>query len=169
MTAPRHANYETYRRRQALGDELPWVRPSELARRQLPRPVVLVNGAFDLLHSNHMRVLFAARAKARGGTVICAMDSDERVRQAKGPGRPILSWVERATMMQYMPVDFLVEIDSEADFKALVRAVKPDFRVQGAEYRGRTSRFPSLRKIFVANRGVHTSELIKRCKTVERI
>lgn len=142
-------------------DELEWKRVSDFKGLVLPRPVVLVNGSFDLLHSGHMKMIFAARDKA--ATLICAMDSDLRVRDQKGVGRPILTWIERAVALNYMPLDYLVEIETNKDFKQLIRFLKPDLRVQGGEYQSHTSAFPEIPKMFVRSWGLHTSTIIQRC------
>jgi len=48
---------------------------------------VFVNGTFDLLHEGHIALL--EYAKTLGETLAVAIDSDERVKQLKGPDRPI--------------------------------------------------------------------------------
>jgi len=150
-----------YFHRERQQDEVEWLRPQALASLTLRSPVVLINGAFDILHAPHMRMIFAARHKA--GTLICALDSDERVRKAKGPERPILSFIERATCLNFMPVDYIIEIKSEADMNRLVEIVKPDLHVQGAEYREQTSRF-KIPKMLIREGMVHTTQLIDRIR-----
>lgn len=144
-------------------DTLPWARPSELRGVTLPRPVILLNGAFDVFHSGHAKLCFAARRRARRGTVIIAMDSDLRVNR-KGIGRPVQSYAERSAMLRYMPVDYLVEIDSDADMRELVAACRPDYRMQGSDYLGRRSAFPGVPKLFVRGTGMRTSTIIERAK-----
>lgn len=67
------------------------------ARVRQRRPI-LVTGVFDLLHSEHRRFLEAARNLAdREHTIlVVGLESDVRVRQMKGEGRPIHSQVQRA-------------------------------------------------------------------------
>lgn len=144
--------------------EKSWVRPEEFKNMVLRLPVVLINGAFDLLHCGHLRVIALARHKAGSGTVIVALDSDDRVAGNKGPGRPILSWIERAAMFNYLPVDIIVEIEDDEDMKTLIEGVQPDLRVQGGDYARHSSKFPGVKKIFVSNRGAHTSEIIRRIR-----
>src|SRR5690606_14015599 len=57
------------------------------------RPAV-VTGAFDILHVGHVRYLKSVRA--RGFPLVVGVESDERVRAWKGPGRPINPAEERA-------------------------------------------------------------------------
>ena len=152
-------NYYIARERQ--DEELPWVRPGDLSTLALPRPVVVVNGAFDLLHAGHMKVIFAARKRA--GTVIVAMDSDERVAR-KGTGRPILRFPERARALEFMPVDYIVEINNDKDMARLLSATKCDLRVQGFEYRGRPTKFPDIPKCFVRVGAMSTTKIVDRIK-----
>lgn len=143
-----------------------WARPADFSHLQLARPVVLCNGAFDLLHFGHMRVLWQAKLRSR--TLVVALDSDYRVHTAKGVGRPVMTYVERATTLAYMQPDYIVEIGSEADMKELVAVLRPDFRVQGADYLDKPTRFPKVRRLFV-RRGegdMSSSDIVRRCHEV---
>ena len=144
-------------------EEVEWMRPKEFKGLDLPRPVVLVNGAFDILHSGHMKIIFQARE--RGLTLVAAIDSDRRVAR-KGPGRPVQTFVERATAMNYMPVDYVVEIDTDRDMGDLMRSLKPDLRVQGWDYRDKDTKFPEVPKCYVREGSMRTSKIIERCKKV---
>ena len=48
---------------------------------------VFVNGTFDILHLGHLALL--NYAKSLGDKLFVAIDSDERVKQLKGPTRPV--------------------------------------------------------------------------------
>lgn len=152
-----------FQHREASKEDVPWVRPADLAKRELKRPVVLIGGAFDLLHRSHMRLIFAAREKAEGGTLIVALDSDRKVKAEKGTLRPVLDWVERATTLNYMPVDLVVEIDGKEDMDSLIASAKPDLRVLGMEYRAsrKNSRY-ATRTMLVRAGSIHTSEIVRR-------
>ena len=157
------ARYRAYNLcHQRVEDEVPWLRLADLKEAEplLPRPIVLCNGAFDLLHLGHMRLLFAAHN--HGATVIVGLDSNRKVKALKGEGRPVQSWQRRATTLNYMPVDAVVEIDTDEDFKTLVRTIKPDLRVLSSEYLGHRSRIRSVPVLYVQDRGDHTSDLISR-------
>lgn len=165
----RQRNFKAFQHRQSTIDEVTWLRPTDFALLKLPRPIVLINGAFDLLHRSHMRLIFAAAEKAEGGTLVCALDSDRKIREEKGLGRPILDWVERATTLNFMPINALTEIDSDEDMKTLVAGLRPDLRVLGMEYRAKPSRF-NVKTMLVRAGNIHTSELVKRAAkaTLER-
>lgn len=140
-------------------DIVPWVRIADFRKLELPRPIVLVNGAFDLLHSGHLKILWHARKHSK--ILLVALDSDQKIKQHKGVERPLLTWVERATALSYLPVDYIVEIENDGDFVELVNTVEPDLRVLGAEYRGRRSRV-DVKTMFVQGSGMHSSTLVER-------
>src|SRR5262249_43912606 len=61
----------------------------------LPRPVVLTNGVFDLLHRGH--VTYLAQARSLGASLVVAMNSDRSVKLlGKGDDRPINMQADRA-------------------------------------------------------------------------
>lgn len=148
-------------------DELPWLRPEDFRDLDLPRPVVLINGAYDLLHSGHWKIITRARRKA--GTLICALDSDQRVSR-KDPRRPIQTFIERATMLGYTPIDYLCEIDTDRDMYQLVRSARPDLRVQGCEYRNQPSKYPWVPKAYISGMGRTGARIgMSTTKLVDRI
>ncbi|MBE1457016.1 cytidyltransferase-like protein [Nocardiopsis terrae] len=59
----------------------------------LERPAV-VTGVFDVLHVGHVR--FLRSIAERGLPLVVGIESDERVRAWKGPGRPVNPDAERA-------------------------------------------------------------------------
>jgi len=138
-----------------------WVRPDELAKLALGRPVVLINGAFDLLHPGHIRLIAEARRRAK--TLVAALDSDRKVGEAKGPGRPILTWIERATALGYLGIDYIIEVASQADMDEIIVSGKINFRVQGGDYEGRPTRYPAVPKFFV-RQSIHTSDIVERIR-----
>jgi cytidyltransferase-like protein len=145
-----------------------WLRVSDCGTFDFPRPAVFVNGTFDLLHTSHMRLLHhAAGKKGARGCLVVAMDGDQRVKALKGSARPIQSWVERATALSWMPIDYLVEFGSDAELAEIVAGVAPDLRVTGGDKLtdpGFWPGSPDLRTMLVQEHGVHTSELIERCR-----
>lgn len=57
------------------------------ALRKEGKIIVLVTGVFDLLHEEHKR--FLKKAKKVGDVLIVGVESDVRVKQMKGEGRPV--------------------------------------------------------------------------------
>lgn len=97
-----------------------------------------------------------------------ALDSDRKINNLKGPGRPIMCFAERAAALGFMDVHFVVEIANEEDMKLLMVNLKPSFRIQGEDYLEHESRF-KVPKFFVhrPKKSLSTSEIIKRCKLVK--
>jgi D-glycero-beta-D-manno-heptose 1-phosphate adenylyltransferase len=113
-----------------------------LSREQLRRQVeewrrsgeriTLSNGGFDLLHVGHVRYLSAA--KALGGKLVVAINSDESVRALKGPGRPIMPEHERAEIVSALADVDAVVIFPEPDVRAIIREIRPDIQAKGTDY-----------------------------------
>ena len=94
--------------------------------------ITLANGAFDLLHVGHVRYLHGA--KALGGKLVVAVNSDESVRVLKGPGRPILPEAERAEIVAALADVDAVTIFAEPDVRAIIREIRPDIQAKGTDY-----------------------------------
>ena len=60
--------------------------------------VVLVNGAFDMLHVGHLRYLAGAREHA--DHLVAAVNSDASVRGSKGDTRPVIPEAERVEILR---------------------------------------------------------------------
>jgi len=153
------------------------IRPREDAvrwRAAQAGPVVFTNGVFDLLHIGHLTVLEAARAE--GGALVVGVNSDDSVRRlAKGDDRPLVPWPERARVLAALAcVDCVVPFE-EATPLELIRALRPDVLVKGADYAleeivgaadvtgwgGRVVRIPLVA-------GKSTTDLIRRLREKER-
>jgi rfaE bifunctional protein nucleotidyltransferase chain/domain len=94
--------------------------------------VTLANGCFDLLHVGHVRYLHAA--KALGGRLIVAVNSDESVRNLKGEGRPLMPAQERAEIVAALAAVDAVVIFPEKDVRALIKEIHPDVHAKGTDY-----------------------------------
>ncbi|MGA7460060.1 MAG: adenylyltransferase/cytidyltransferase family protein, partial [Candidatus Korobacteraceae bacterium] len=73
-------------------------------------------------------------AKALGGKLIVAMNSDASVRQIKGGGRPFMPEQERAEIVAALADVDAVVIFDEPDVRALIREVRPDVQAKGTDY-----------------------------------
>jgi D-glycero-beta-D-manno-heptose 1-phosphate adenylyltransferase len=94
--------------------------------------ITLANGGFDLLHVGHVRYLRAA--KALGGKLVVAINSDESVRALKGEGRPIMPANERAEIVAALADVDAVIIFPELDVRAIIREIRPDIQAKGTDY-----------------------------------
>ncbi len=158
---PRAARAKRLTQAQAL-------RVRERARRRGLR-VVFTNGCFDLLHVGHVR--FLERARALGELLIVAVNEDASVRRLKGAGRPLVPARQRAEVLAGLAsVDWVVVFGGDTP-RALIRALRPDVLVKGAEWAlaeiagaqevlaagGRVVRLPQLR-------GVRTTRILARAR-----
>ena len=98
--------------------------------------IVLTNGCFDLLHVGHIRYLRGA--KALGGKLIVAVNSDESVRRIKGERRPLMPVNERAEIVAALSDVDAVVIFNEPDVRALIREIRPDVQAKGTDYTSET-------------------------------
>jgi D-glycero-beta-D-manno-heptose 1-phosphate adenylyltransferase len=94
--------------------------------------IILTNGCFDLLHVGHVRYLHGA--KALGGRLVVAINSDESVREVKGAGRPLMPQEERAEIVAALEDVDAVVVFSEPDVRALIREIRPDVQAKGTDY-----------------------------------
>ena len=101
-----------------------------------PRPVgnklVFTNGCFDLLHPGHIRTLEAARKL--GDVLVVGLNSDNGVRQLKGPGRPIFPERERAEILAALECVDAVVIFDELTPQKTIAALLPDVLVKGGDW-----------------------------------
>ncbi len=100
--------------------------------RRTGESVTLANGNFDLLHVGHVRYLRGA--KALGGKLVVAINSDESVRTLKGEGRPIMPEQERAEIVAALADVDAVVVFPELDVRALIRELHPDIQAKGTDY-----------------------------------
>ena len=94
--------------------------------------ITLANGNFDLLHVGHVRYLSAA--KALGGKLVVAINTDSSVRALKGDGRPVMPENERAEIVSALADVDAVVVFSEPDVRAIIREIHPDIQAKGTDY-----------------------------------
>jgi len=100
---------------------------------QLPHPWVFTNGVFDVLHRGH--VLYLAQARALGGSLIVALNTDASVRRlGKGADRPLNAQDDRAVVMAGQQAVSLVTWFEEDTPESLIAEIRPDILVKGGDY-----------------------------------
>lgn len=103
------------------------------ARRRTGQRIAFTNGCFDILHVGHVQYLTEARAQA--DCLVLGLNTDASVRALKGPGRPVNPAEARAAVLAALPfVDYLIQFDDPTPIE-LIRAIRPDVLVKGADYR----------------------------------
>lgn len=94
--------------------------------------LVFTNGVFDLLHVGHVRYL--AQARALGDALLVAINSDQTVRELKGPDRPVFNHLERAEILAALRfVDYVTIFDNISP-RSLITKLLPDVLVKGGDY-----------------------------------
>ena len=94
--------------------------------------VVLVNGAFDVLHVGHLRYLAAAHAC--GDRLVVAVNSDFSVQLSKGELRPIIPETERVEILSHLwMVDRICLFDNTTVSPVLER-LQPQVHAKGTDY-----------------------------------
>ena len=97
------------------------------------RKIVFTNGVFDILHRGHIDYL--SKSKSFGDVLIIGLNSDASVKRLKGPDRPYQKQNDRAAILLALKaVDFVVIFPEDTPDK-LIRLVKPDVLVKGADYK----------------------------------
>ncbi len=98
---------------------------------------VVVNGSFDILHLGHLRLLEYARSFPQS-FVLVLTDSDRRIRELKGPERPIHNEYERCSFLFALKsVDRVETFDSDEELERLIKEFEPDVMVKGSDYKGK--------------------------------
>jgi D-glycero-beta-D-manno-heptose 1-phosphate adenylyltransferase len=97
------------------------------------KPLVFTNGVFDVLHRGHVSYLQAA--KALGGSLIVALNSDASARRlGKGPDRPLNTALDRAFVIAALGcVDAVMLFEEDTPY-ALIEQLRPDIIVKGGDY-----------------------------------
>lgn len=96
---------------------------------------VWVNGAFDVLHIGHIRLLEYA---ASLGTVRVGLDTDQRIKENKGKDRPYNTLQDRIAFISSIRfVDSVVTFDSNEELIDEIKNYQPHIMVIGDDYKYR--------------------------------
>ncbi|MCH9609397.1 MAG: Bifunctional protein HldE [Chlamydiales bacterium] len=113
------------------------IQPEDLEKkceglRSIGKSIATLNGSFDLLHAGHLYMIYEAAQNA--DTLILALNTDNSIKRYKGKNRPIIPLEERLEMLTALEfVDYVTWFE-EDDPRDLIRLIKPDVHVNGAEY-----------------------------------
>lgn len=96
------------------------------------KTIVFTNGCFDILHEGHIRYL--RKAKKYGDILVVGLNTDSSVRAIKGQNRPIIPQRSRAEVLTSLNmVDYVVLFSEETPYN-LIKFLKPNVLVKGADY-----------------------------------
>ena len=94
--------------------------------------VGFTNGCFDLLHPGHVHLLEQCRAMC--DRLIVGINSDASVQRLKGPTRPAQGEAARAAVLASLASVDLVCLFEEDTPIELIKQIKPDLLIKGADY-----------------------------------
>lgn len=94
----------------------------------------MVNGTFDILHRGHIELL--NYAKSLGDQLLVAIDTDRRVTELKGIGRPINNQDDRKLFLYNLKaVDIVMLFDSTEQLIDIMKEYQPDVYVKGSDWK----------------------------------
>ena len=98
--------------------------------------IVWTNGCFDILHIGHIKLF--KYAKQQGTKLYVGVDSDEKVKQDKGPDRPFNNLNDRTQFLRAIRyVDKVIPFNSTQHLEETIKNISPDVMVIGADWRGK--------------------------------
>ncbi len=103
------------------------------ALKKAGRKAVFTNGCFDILHAGHIKSI--EKARSFGDFLFLGLNSDASVRRLKGPSRPVNKEADRAVVLAALAAVDAVVIFGEDTPLNLIKALRPDVLVKGADYR----------------------------------
>lgn len=142
--------------------------------RRSKKKIVFTNGVFDIIHFGHVDYL--RKAKALGDVLIVGLNTDSSVKKFKSQERPVQNQNDRAAILTALEaVDYVIMFSEETPEK-LIRMVKPDVLVKGADYKiseivgaAFVKSYGGKVKRITLARGRSTTAIIKKIKKMKSI
>ena len=94
---------------------------------------IWTNGCFDVLHRGHIELF--KFAKSLGNRLIVGIDSDDKVKQDKGPNRPLNTQEDRKLVLESLQyVDEVRIFNSSTELEGYIKEINPDIMVIGSDW-----------------------------------
>ena len=104
-----------------------------------PTKRVWLNGTFDVLHLGHIKLFQHAKELYPNSTICVGVDTDDRVRQLKGPNRPINPLAFRVEFLKSIRfIDEVRTFQTDSDLRNEIASFNPDVMCIGDDYRHHT-------------------------------
>jgi D-beta-D-heptose 7-phosphate kinase/D-beta-D-heptose 1-phosphate adenosyltransferase len=104
-----------------------------------PTKRIWLNGTFDVVHLGHIKLFQHAKALYPNSTICVGVDTDDRVRQLKGPNRPINPLPLRVEFLKAIRfIDEVRTFSTDGDLREEIALFNPDVMLIGDDYRNRT-------------------------------
>ena len=118
-----------------LGDDVSVGDNVVIAKSPYDKRVGFTCGSFDLIHPGHIVML--EEAKSTCDFLVVAVQSDPTI-DRPGKNKPIQTHEERLIMVSAIKyVDEVVSYDTESDLVQLLKEIRPDVRIIGADHKGK--------------------------------
>ena len=89
---------------------------------------IFTNGCFDILHRGHIELFKFCRLQHAYKQVVVGVNSDESIKELKGPDRPIMSEEDRiAVLLAIQWIDYVIIFDTKSVLP-VIKATKPSFK-----------------------------------------
>lgn len=127
------------------------------------KKIVFTNGCFDILHAGHVKSI--EFAKSKGDILVLGLNSDISIKRIKGPTRPINKQADRAIVLAALEAVDAVCIFGQDTPLELIKLVKPDVLVKGADYKNKEivgAEFAGKVVLFPLLKGRSTTNLINK-------
>ena len=104
-----------------------------------PTKRIWLNGTFDVVHLGHIKLFQHAKELYPNSTICVGVDTDDRVRQLKGPNRPINPLPLRVEFLKAIRfIDEVRTFSTDGDLREEIALFNPDVMLIGDDYRNRT-------------------------------
>ena len=104
-----------------------------------PTKRVWLNGTFDVLHLGHIKLFQHAKVLYPTSIVCVGVDTDDRVRQMKGPNRPINPLAFRVEFLKSIRfIDSIRSFATDDELREEIALFNPDVMCIGDDYRHHT-------------------------------
>ena len=127
------------------------------------KKIVFTNGCFDILHAGHVKSI--EFAKSKGDILVIGLNSDSSIKRIKGPKRPVNKQADRAIVLSALGAVDAVCIFGQDTPLELIKLVKPDVLVKGADYKNKEvvgAEFAGKVVLFPLLKGRSTTNLINK-------
>ncbi len=127
------------------------------------KKIVFTNGCFDILHAGHVSSI--EFAKSKGDILVLGLNSDSSIKRLKGPSRPVNKQADRALVVAALGAVDAVCLFSQDTPLELIKLVKPDVLVKGADYKNKKvvgAEFAGKVVLFPLLKGRSTTNLINK-------
>ena len=128
---------------------------------------IWVNGCFDIIHRGHIELF--KFAKSLGNYLIVGTDTDRKIRELKGPNRPINNQEDRIVILQAIKyIDLVVIFDTDYEIAQHIHKYNIDIIVTSTDHNNHYvpgSEYAKRGVVFFnrINR-ISTTKIIQKCK-----